>query len=302
MPADPPLRALRVHLGAHKTATTHLQKALHRHRAALAAADIDFVRPIELRAALHEGEHRLSRLPWRARARLVAALSGLRSGAGTLCVSEENLLGQIRDLFDATPYRNLAARIAPLRHLAAGAPVSLFLAVRPFDRLWPSAHAEALRHHPHDPDRIARLRRIARSAPPSWLDVVDRVAAACPRATIRVWRYEDHEAHWPEIAAALLGADTGPIAAVRRPNGTMSPSAEGVRLAEAAAGPDRRAEVRAIYAAHPATSGAPYAPFDAVETAALRDRHAADLAALAARGQLLAFDEPSSIDRRGPAA
>ena len=289
MPAEPPIRALRVHLGAHKTATTHLQKALHKHRAALRAADIDFIRPVQLRAALAAGEGRL-RLPWREAARFRTAIDGLRTGAETLAISEENLPGQIRDLFDDVPYRNLATRVGQLARLAGDTPLSLFLSIRPFDRLWPSAHAEALRHHAHDPARIDRLRRIARRRPPSWTDVVARLQRACPRATIRVWRYEDHELHWRALAAAFVGADTGAIASVTRPKGSMSPCAEGVRLAEAVTARERRAEVAAIYAAHPAASGDAYAPFDAAEVAALSRRYDEDVAALRARGQLMVFD------------
>jgi len=285
VPPEP--QALRVHLGAHKTATTHFQKALHRHREALRAAGIDFVRPVELRAALAPEAGRLL-LPWRTRARLGHVLAGLTTGAPTLAISEENLIGQIRDLFDARPYDDLDRRLAPLARLAGDRPLTLFLAIRPFDRLWASAHAEALRHHPHDPTRIDRLRRTARTSPPRWTDVVARLRRACPRATLHVWRYDDYEAHWRDIAAAFLGADVGRIPAVTRPRRSMSPSAEGVRLAEGAAG--RRGEVAAIYAAHPAGSAEPFAPFDAVETAALRDAYAADLAALAAEpGTLLDF-------------
>ena len=58
-----PIRALRVHLGAHKTATTHLQQALHRHRDALGAADIDFLRPVELRPALRAAARLAARCP-----------------------------------------------------------------------------------------------------------------------------------------------------------------------------------------------------------------------------------------------
>jgi len=283
VPPEP--QALRVHLGAHKTASTHFQKALYKHREPLRAAGIDFVRPVELRAALAPEPGRLL-LPWRTRARLEQALADLATGAPTLAISEENLIGQIRDLFDARPYRNLDRRLAPLARFAGDRPLTLFLAIRPFDRLWASAHAEALRHHPHDPHRIDRLRRIARTGPPRWTDVVARLRRACPRATLRVWRYDDHEAHWREIAAAFLGADVGRIPAVARPR--RSPSAEGVRLAERAAG--RRGEVAAIYAAHPAGSAEPFAPFDAAETAALRDAYAADLAALSAEpGTLLDF-------------
>ena len=284
-----PIRALRVHLGAHKTATTHLQQALHRHRDALGAADIDFLRPVELRPALRAAAG-WPTLPWGAARRLGAAIDGLRSGAGTLAISEENLPGQIRDLFDEVPYRHLGTRLAPLARLAGEAPLALFLAIRPFDTLWPSAHAEALRHYPHDPDRIARLGRIARTRPPSWLDVVERLRRACPAAEIRVWRYEDHAAHWREAAAAFLGRDTGRIPEVNRPSWSMSPSAEGVRLAEAVGARDRRAAVAAIYAAHPAKAGAPFAPFDADEAAALRRRYDEDVAGLRAEGLLLAFD------------
>ena len=70
----------------------------------------------------------------------------------------------------------------------------------------------------------------------------------------------------------------------------MSPSAEGVRLAEAVGARDRRAAVAAIYAAHPARAGAPFAPFDADEAAALRRRYDEDVAGLRAEGLLLAFD------------
>jgi hypothetical protein len=280
---------LRVHLGAHKTATTHFQKALHKHRAALRAAGIDFVRPVEFRAALAAESGRLA-LPWRARARLERTLAGLTTGAPTLAISEENLIGQIRDLFDAEPYRDLGRRLTPLVQLAGEQPLTLFLAIRPFDRLWASAHAQALRHHPHDPARIERLRHIARTVPPRWTEVLARLRRACPRAAIHVWRYDDYEAHWRQIARAFVGADVGVIPAVTRPKGSMSPSAEGVRLAEQVTGAARGGEVAAIYAAHPARGGEPFAPFDAAEAAALRDASAADLAALAAEpGTLLDF-------------
>ena len=288
MASEPP-GELRLHLGAHKTATTHLQRVLHKHRAALRAAGIDFVRPVELRPALAAARPALP-LPWGEGALLMRVLDGLRTGAPVLVLSEENLVGSIPALFEPRPYPRVARRVRALAAEAGTAPVTLFLAIRSFDRLWPSAHSQWLRHNPHDPGRIDRARHIARSAPPSWAEVVGRQHRAVPGATVRVWRYEDHAEHWRAIAAALVGADTGPIRDVPRPKGTVSPSAEAVRLAEAYAGPDRGTEVPAIYAAHPAEGGTPYAPFAADEVAALQARYAADLAALRADGLLLAFD------------
>ena len=65
--------------------------------AALRAADIDFLRPVELRPALRADEGGWLRLPGREAAWARAAIEGLRTGAGTLAISEENLLGLIRD-------------------------------------------------------------------------------------------------------------------------------------------------------------------------------------------------------------
>ena len=141
-----------------------------------------------------------------------------------------------------------------------------------------------------DPGRIERLRRVARGNPPSWVEIAARIGRARPQASLRVWRYEDHEAHWRDFAAAFAGADTGRIPGVTRPKSSMSPSAEGVRLAEAVTARDRRPEVAAIYAAHPARAGAPFMPFDAEEAGALRRRYAEDVAALRAQGLLIAGD------------
>ena len=50
-------RAIRLHLGAHKTATTHFQRTLGRHRDALLALGVDFVPAGELREAIRRQPH-----------------------------------------------------------------------------------------------------------------------------------------------------------------------------------------------------------------------------------------------------
>ena len=290
MPAEPPIRALRVHLGAHKTATTHLQKALHKHRAALRAADIDFIRPVQLRAALAAGEGRL-RLPWRERPG-----SGRRSTASapapsTLAISEENLPGQIRDLFDdsSLPQPRDARRAArpPRRRYPPGA-LPLDPPVRPPLALGPrrGAAPPRPRPRPHRP-----LRRIARRRPPSWTDVVARLQRACPRATIRVWRYEDHEPHWRALAAAFVGADTGAIASVSRPKGSMSPSRRGRPAGRGGHRPGAAGRGRGR--STPPTRrprATPTRPSTPRRWRRCSRRYDEDVAALRARGQLMVFD------------
>ena len=58
-----PIRALRVHLGAHKTATTHLQKALHKHRDGARRRRHRLPAAVELRPALRAAAG-WPTLPW----------------------------------------------------------------------------------------------------------------------------------------------------------------------------------------------------------------------------------------------
>ncbi len=287
----PRITDLRVHVGAHKTATSHLQKSLHRGADALAAAGVDFVRPADLRGAAASLPAWRRLLPGAAARALAEAVEAQRTGAAVLAISEEALLGEIRDVFADPPYPGLADRLGVLPRLAGGAPVHLFLSVRSFDRLWPSAHAEALRHYPPEPGRIEALRRRARQAPPRWVDLTARIRAAVPGARLQVWRQEDYSAHWPEIVAAYLGRPVPGLRPARPPRFTASPAAEGVRLAEADTRPlppaERRAVVAPLYAAHPAGSGPVYAPFDAGEVAQLQAQYAADIAALRVEGTLV---------------
>ena len=287
------MRELRLHLGAHKTATTHLQQILAGRTAALAAQGVAFVPPTAFRPALHKARR------WRhldragVAPRLAAEIAALAGGAEVLAISDENLIGDTRGAVALRLYPELEKRLSVLATLAAGAEVHVFLAIRSFDRFWPSAFAEALRHHTMPAGRIAALEAKALADPPSWLEPIDRIRAVFPGARLTVWRYEDHRAHWRELAGAFLGRDPGPLRDRRPPRWTVSPNAEGVRAAARLVLPlprrMHRHRVGKLYAANPAGQGEPFAPFGPEAVRRLQERYAADLAALAAEGLLVEF-------------
>ena len=96
------------------------------------------------------------------------AVVPLRQGPDVIAISEENLLGHAAEAVSPTPYSNLGWRLRGLRALTAEAKLTLFLSIRSFDRLIPSAYAEGLRHGP--PRALFAVAKEAVLAqPPSWL-------------------------------------------------------------------------------------------------------------------------------------
>lgn len=292
-----PVRAWRIHLGAHKTATTHLQDTLAAHRDAMLGCGVDFLprdrtRPILRRFARAGGWRRRLWSP-PLRAWFDHRLAAERRGPDTVLLSEEDLLGFTTDLLRAPVYGGSDA-LHLVAHLAAGRETTLFLGIRSFDAILPSAYAQALRALPPPAGGMEAIRRRIAQAPPSWLDLVDRIRHAVPGATLHVWRHEDYRAHWRVLLAGFAGREIGPLPDLPPPPGTLSPAPEAVAEAEALdpglSQPARIAAVNRIYAARPASgAGGRYAPLSPAEIAALRDRYARDLDTLAARhpGMLL---------------
>lgn len=274
---------VRLHLGAHKTASTHLQSSLQRHRPALAALGIDFVPTRELRRTIRHQPHWLFLPGGRVRA-LRAALGELVAGLPVLAISEENLLGEVADALAPRPYPRLEVRCGIMARAVGRAHITPCLAIRSFDRFWASCLVEVIRSGVAPPPLPAPV-----SHPPSWLEICRRIRRIFPAAPLTVWRHEDYDPR--RAATALLGRDPGPLPGVARFTRRASPSPEGIRLAlsavRAAGAADAAAtvaaEVSAIFDAHPAVAGAePFRPFDVETGARLREAYATDLAALAA--------------------
>lgn len=293
-----PVRAWRLHLGAHKTATTHLQSLLTAMRDDCVARGID---PIPYPALKPLKLHRPSPWDWRSwlggralGAAVTRALAPLRRGPDIVILSNEDLLGWTDEALAASPYPRAESRLRAVRAVTDGAEVALFLAVRGWDALLPSAYAQLLRHGPV-PGGFAALATRVMQETPAWSDLATRLTALFPDTTLTVWRQEDYRANAAVILEAVVGAPLGPLPAIAPPARTRAPSAAAIAAAEALdpglPADAWRRRVAALFADDPA-DGAAYAPIDAATRAALQARYAEDLAQLAAlpRVRLLRFD------------
>ena len=169
---------IRFHIGAHKTATTHLQLTLERCRFRSGTRYVPLKRLRRfLTSRVRKGP---VVVPWH------------RLYSGTWLFSDENILGTTADGLELYPDPARALRYFSDR------PLSLFLCVRSYETFLPSAWGERLWHHRFEPFP-------ARLPGRRWCDLVSDLRAALPEAPIHVWRYEDYRRHAEQIARYYSG-------------------------------------------------------------------------------------------------
>lgn len=289
---------LRIHIGAHKTATTHLQQTLLEHREVLKDRGVDYLPREIFRPLAHDYSRPRS---WKARAwpllkgRFHRQLTGLLSGPDRVLISDEDLLGYSYDLLRVPLYPDFKA-MHLVRYLADRYDTELFLGIRSFDGILPSAYAQTLKAVPQTPGTMDRICDNIQHAPPSWAELVDRIRAAVPNAGLHVWRQEDYRTHWRDCLDLYAGQPLGALAELPPPERTQSPSPEAVAEAErmdpAIPRRDRITRVKALYAEKPAGDlHGRYKPLDEATIALLKARYNKDLADIDERhpGTLLTF-------------
>ena len=220
-----PISRWRIHIGAHKTATTHVQEVLALLRPGLVAQGVDFIPNRQLRAggvavALTR-RHAAARIPLlrgrMVRRALAARLDPLRAGPATLVLSEEKLLGGSQHVFSDPIYPGLERTVGLLATLASRAEVTLFLSIRSFDTQLPSAYVQELKFMAPIGGGFDGIRHRVLARPPSWFDMVRRIRAAAPGIPLRVWRQEDYRDNPRAILSALCGVEVGPLPEIEDP-------------------------------------------------------------------------------------
>ena len=282
-----PVTAWRIHIGAHKTATTAVQEILTLMRPQLVERGIDFVdnhrvRQSGLAKALFERRlvTRLPGLRGRAVAEIMARhLDPLRAGPTTFVLSEEKLMGGSLQVFSNPSYPQIERIIPMLASLRSRAEVGFFLSIRSLEGQLPSAYVQELKFSPPIEGGFDNIRARVLAKPPSWFDLVRRIRAAAPSVPLRVWRQEDYRRNPAAVLTALCGRDPGPLPAMDDPYWTKSPEFAAVRAAEALPHdmprPERRARVLEIF--RDTGDGERFDPFSPAEKEALRAVYAHDI-------------------------
>jgi len=200
-----------LHIGAHKTATTHLQRSLSKSADQLHEAGVRYYGPP------------LFRMPGRS----IPALFGLkgdrpdqatrrtpadqlelmRKNAGRLVFSEENYIGVLNSprRFPVTMrYPDAGSRVTALAN-ALGRKIDVLIGIRRPTGFLNSAYGQMLLGGRVMP--IADYKRINPIESVDWVDLLGRLRAAEGVGRLTVWRHEDYAAVFPQISASLVGAE-----------------------------------------------------------------------------------------------
>ena len=289
---------IRLHLGAHKTASSYIQATLELNRAQSAAAGLAYwplhhVRPIFQRLLQKRGAPQIagfalapdglvgSRQPAEAKRLDTLFVPGMDT-----TISEENILGNSEDCYRGGLYPKAAKRLSILQRFPADRPLHVFLAVRSYAPFLASLYAQSLRH-----GHFIEWRRFARansSCSGQWPALIEAIRASRPDAQITIWKYEDFSSVGDEVLSALSGLPAENLAKpVQR---KILPSASGRAVEEMmAAAPqlasnERVFKMLALDAQFPRSKHARgFSPWTEEQAARLDEQYDADLSLIRER-------------------
>ena len=279
-----------LHLGVHRTGSTALQRMLNRASAALEAAGVRFWGPQVMRighlrdfvpsvARARDDSAALARLAPMAAALHEEFALAEDEGVKRLIVSDENLLGAMRDNYDACAlYPDARAWLVATAALFPRAPDEIYICLRDYAEYAVSIYSHLVMRRAIPEFNAPRLAALGEGR--GWSSVLADVAAVFPTSRIRVWRYSRNRAMVPGAAREISGRSIEvPAPELSATGGLSRPAIEAILAAWSQPG-DRPDDRRAQIAPLANIEGPAFAPFDPKARARLIARFELDWEAI----------------------
>lgn len=187
---------LHLHLGAHKTATTHFQKVLEVNRC-FYYDNISYIEMEEFRSNLRWKGGRVD-FP-----SCGAYLNEIKGSCSTLVISEENLSGEAKDIYkNLFLYSEIENRLDSFRTFTQDFDeIEVWFSIRSMDSFLPSIYCESLKHW-----RYKKFAKVyAGNYTQTWLPVIKSIRRVFPNARINVIRYDNYMAVLPSVIKRIFG-------------------------------------------------------------------------------------------------
>jgi len=246
-----------LHIGAHKTATSYMQKKLALNVELLNRRNIHYdpldIFRKEFTPLLNENVTRESE--W------IRELRGT-ARAMNILVSEENIMGVPGDLVrEGQYYIRARDRLVRACQLLGNETPDIYLALREYSGFTVSMYSEYIRHREFL--KFEEYLAIYDRSGFSWIRVIEDIFAAVPGATVSVWDFGNFRKIEKDVFQAMLGFDPDIF---HNPEGPVreSFSEVAVRAFEALSGALSHAEMKKLInpIARNLPKGADYPAFD----------------------------------------
>ena len=290
---------LHLYLGAHKTATTHLQGILLANRAKLISQDITLSAPQDVRNQWLPDFFKYCNNQNKSHPEeLVADLRSIMPSKGLWILSEENIAGISNDFaVRSGMYPNAARRIKALTELYADANISLFFSIRSYDSFYRSAYSEVVRNRGYIP--FTEFYDEARFRDNSWVTLVRGLQEVLPQDNITLWKFEDFRALVSRLTSLMTGLnDVAPLidaykAETTRPSLSQKTMDIQESLYPVLTRKELLALVERINRAYPIEAGqSPYQPFTADQQAHFKAKYETDVEVIKKSFPRIRFLEP----------
>lgn len=281
---------IRIHVGAHKTATTYIQDTLALNQAASAAAGTAFWTREQFRAkfsaAISAEKHRRESKKFHLFTHLrfprnehIERLSGFFDLDCDVTISEENLLGEAHDGFRGHTYPHAKLYLELLRDALPDRPVEILLCVRSYSSFFSSLYGESLKHG--DFIKPARYQEMHSTAQNLWPELVRTLHKTWSDATVIVWCYEDFAKVEDDVLSRMSGLDKRMITKPSQKDIFPSASAEAILafVKEAPSLSLRQRQIRmlALTARYPRSQTNKFSLFNDSQKERLSDEYQADI-------------------------
>lgn len=274
---------IKLYIGAHKTATTHVQSTLELNRDKLCSHDIKLSLPGSLRKKWLPAFLRYCHSNDK------TTLSDILSKApqhGSWIIAEENISGKPYDFItNLGLYPHLKGRLSCLRQIFKSAEIEIFFSIRCYDTFYRSLYLEVVRNNGYMP--FQEFYNENRFKSTSWVNVLDTFTRIIPEENITIWCYEDFRKLSPLVLTTITGLNsTNELisrnhAEITRPS--LSKEAIDIlsSLYPVISNEESKQLVERINSAYPRNeNNEPYCPFSKEEVEKFQDKYKQDIATI----------------------
>lgn len=199
-----------LHIGAHKTATTHLQLALQSARDELLTVGVAFYGPTQLRGKGLALAERFALPHAKAQENVAddpqAEWRDMSAGFRRVVLSEENFTGVLNRVgakLSFPLYPNAVERIAALSSVIAPDGIDVFLSIRAPAAFLNSAYSQVLMSGGRVRPETFKSKNPLGAV--DWAKYIERLTRITSLRSLIVWPYEDYAVHFPRITSLMVG-------------------------------------------------------------------------------------------------